>query len=171
MRRLLLALLVLTVGLVGCGDDGGDEGSGDNGETTTSTVEATTTTADPTTEITDLFTEFFVFPEGTDFEAKLAMMEDPDAIRDLFERGRTDPVFAPLLAQVTVDVKTVTVTGEGEADVDFGLLLNGAPATEGTVLGRAVLVDGEWKISNSTLCTLLGLGNPEYNQDPACKVG
>jgi hypothetical protein len=31
-----------------------------------------------------------------------------------------------------------------------------------------VLVDGEWRVANSTLCTLVALGNPAYNQDPAC---
>jgi len=39
------------------------------------------------------------------------------------------------------------------------------------LLGRAVQVDGEWRVANSTLCSLLGLADPSVNQDPACKVG
>jgi hypothetical protein len=151
---------------------GGDDGDGDGGDAGTTSTEESTTTLDPAqaeADITEVFTTFF---DGTneDYEHKLTLLEDPDAIADLYESARTDPEFAPLLKQVQADVQTITPTSDTEADVDFAILLNGAPATEGTQLGRAVLVDGEWRIANSTVCSLLALGNPEYNQDPACAV-
>jgi hypothetical protein len=169
----LLVLLVSTFGLLACGDDdgGGGSGDGDGDAATTTTEAATTTTADPSAEISELYTSFFSFPEGTDYEAKLQMLEDPDAIRDLFNRGLAHPVFQPLLPQVTVRVEEVRVTGEDTAEVDYTLLLNGEPPLPGVQLGRAVLVEGTWTVANSTVCALLALGDPAFNQDPACKVG
>jgi hypothetical protein len=164
MRRAAITILCLLVATAACGgdDDGGSA-------STTTTAASTTTTVDANETITELFTTFFD-GTNTDYDAKLEMLEDPDAIADLYERARTDPEFAPLLAQVKVEVKTITMTSDTTADVDFALLLNGAPATEGVLLGRALVVDGEWRIANSTVCTLVALGNPAYNQDPACAV-
>jgi hypothetical protein len=164
--RVKVLILILFTAVLGVAPAcGGDDDSAD----TTTTEEPTTTTVDPEEAITEVFTTFF---DGTneDYDTKLTLLEDPDAIADLYERARTDPEFAPLLKQVQVDVKGITPTSDTEADVDFAILLNGAPATEGTLLGRAVLVDDEWRIANSTVCSLLALGNPEYNQDPACAV-
>jgi hypothetical protein len=167
VRRVVITLLI--VGVLGA-TAGACGGSGDDDSATTTTEEPTTTTVDAEEAITETYTAFFD-GTNTDYDAKLQMLEDPDAIADLYERGRTNPEFAPLLAQVTVKVVKITPTGEGTADVDFQILLNGEPTTPGSsTLGRAVVVDDEWRVANSTLCTLLGLGDPAYLQDPACKV-
>lgn len=162
-RRLLF---VVVLALSACG---GDEGSPTVAETTVvpTTAVETTVAADPTAEITAVFEAFFD-GTNTDMASKLALLESPDELEDIFNRAFGDPAFAGLVAQVQGDVVTVTPTSDTTADVDYQLLLDGARATEGTLFGRAVLVDGEWRIADSTFCNVAGLGNPAYAQEPVC---
>jgi hypothetical protein len=163
-RRLLFVVVVLAVGACG-----GDDGSPTVAETTAvpTTAVETTVAADPTAEITAVYEAFFD-GTNTDMASKLALLESPDELEDIFNRAFGDPAFANLVSQVQGEVVTVTPTSDTTADVDYRLLLDGAPATEGTLFGRAVLVDGEWRIADATFCNVAGLGNPAYAQDPVC---
>lgn len=160
---MMFAVVALSAACGGGGDSGGDAVS----NTTAPPVTTTTTLADPTAEVTALYTAFF---DGTnpDLEAKIALVESPDVMRDIFTRAFNDPAIAGLVSTVQAQVVLVTPTSDTTVDVDYNLLVNGEPATPGTFLGRAVLVDGEWRVSASTLCNIIGLANPAYGQEQVC---
>lgn len=158
MRWLLVVVLVVLVALAAaaCGGDDEDEAT-------------TTSTTLPAEEaVSELFTEFFS-PSLSDDE-RIALLEDPARMRSLYDKARADPATGPILDQLSVRVERVTVTSDTTAEVDYTLLVDGEPVTQGVLLGRAVVVEGEWRIANSTLCSLLGLADPSVNQDPACTV-
>jgi hypothetical protein len=162
-RRWVIVLVTATA-LSACGGDDGSatvEASGGGTEATDTTV------ADPTAEIEAVFAAFFD-GTNTDMASKLALLESPAELEDLFTRAFGDPAFAGLVSQVQAEVVTVTPTSDTSADVDYRLLLDGAPATEGTLFGRAVLVGDSWRIADSTFCNVAGLGNPTYAQEPVC---
>ena len=172
-RRWIAALAVAAaIGFGACGDDGSTNAASpeDDEATTTTTAEGqaqTTAAPDPTEAITALYLAFFD-GTNTDQESKLALLESPEDMRDIFTRAFSDPAFAGLISQVQGDVVTVTPTSDTTAELDYRLLLDGQPATEGNFLGRAVLVGDEWRIADSTFCTVVGLGNPAYAQEPVC---
>jgi hypothetical protein len=161
----------VVIGVLALGACGGDDDSPTVAEGETTAVETTavetTVAADPTAAITAAYLAFFD-GTNTDTASKLELLESPEALADLFTRAFGDPAFASLVASVQGDVLSVTPTSDTTADVDYRLLLDGAPATEGTFFGRAVLVDGEWRIADSTFCNVVGLGNPAYAQEPVC---
>ena len=170
-RRWIGALTVaVAIGFGACGDDGSTNAAAPEDDGTTTTPEAqveTTAAPDPTDAITALYVAFFD-GTNTDQESKLALLESPEDMRDVFTRAFGDPAFAGLISQVQGDVVTVTPTSDTTAEIDYRLLLDGEPATEGNFFGRAVLVGDEWRIADSTFCTVVGLGNPAYAQEPAC---
>lgn len=164
-------VFAIAAALAACGGDDGSptvaEPDSDATTTATSAVPETTAAPDPTPEIEAVFVAFFD-GTNTDMASKLALLESPDELEDLFTRAFADPAFAGLVSQVQADVIAVTPTSDTTADVDYQLLLDGAPATEGTFFGRAVLVGDSWRIADSTFCNVAGLGSPAYAQEPVC---
>ena len=60
--------------------------------------------------------------------------------------------------RVTGQVKEVKFLNDHEAAVRFDLLLDGNQRLITGQIGRAVLVDGEWKVARSAYCELLAGG-------------
>jgi hypothetical protein len=161
-RRLVAAVLGGLLVLGACS-------SSDNSSATTTTTAPTTTTlteAQSKEAITKVFTDFFD-GKNTDLNAKLQLLDDPAKYQALYNKFATDPVTGPQLAGTSVTVTNVDLKTDGTAEVTYTLNLNGTPALMDQ-LGKAVLVDGEWKVSGTTFCDLAALGNPAAAQDPAC---
>lgn len=64
----------------------------------------------------------------------------------------------PLAAKATATVTAVQFTGPTTADVTYNLCQSGSPALP-NAKGKAVLENGTWKVSDTTLCGLVGLSN------------
>jgi hypothetical protein len=93
-----------------------------------------------------------------------------DAFRAFFERGdraalEASGVLEPAFTEgektvpgggqgVTVTIDAITFTGPESAEVRFRLDKDGSEFTAPTV-GSAVFIDGRWKVSAATMCTLL----------------
>jgi hypothetical protein len=161
-RRLAVAVVSGLLVLGACG--GSDNKSAG---TTTTTAPTTTLSAAQTQEaITKVFTDFFD-GKNPDLNAKLQLLDDPGRFKTLYNRFATDPTTGPELAGTSVTVTSVTMQPDGTAEVKYTLNLNGAPALTDQ-LGKAVMVDGRWKVAGSTFCDLAALGNSAAALDPAC---
>jgi hypothetical protein len=161
-RRLAIAVVGGLLVLGACG--GSDNNSSG---TTTTTAPSTTLSAQQTQDaVTKVFTDFFD-GKNTNLDAKLQLLDDPNKYKALYNKFATDPTTGPQLAGTSVTVTSVTPQPDGSAEVKYTLNLNGTPALMDQ-LGKAVMVNGQWKVAGSTFCDLAALGNPAAAQDPAC---
>jgi hypothetical protein len=64
----------------------------------------------------------------------------------------------PLAGKATVTVTAVRFTSPTTADVTYNLCEGGSPALPNSK-GKAVLENGTWKVSDTTLCALVALNN------------
>lgn len=135
-------------------DDGGtDDGEGDGG--TPDDPEAAE--AEITTNIEGLFNSL---GEAAVAEDEAAKQEARDRTVSLIENGeqfREQVVsFEPLAEGLTAEVKSVEFTGSATADITYDLLIGGSPQLP-DAQGKAVLVDGTWKLSQETWEALAAL--------------
>jgi hypothetical protein len=98
-----------------------------------------------------------VYNGKTTDDEKASRVEDPRGVRLAFATARTN--FAEALAKVTIRVKDVRFVNRAEAAVAYDIVIpNYSPIPEIPGRhGRAVLVDGEWKVAHATICTDLQL--------------
>jgi hypothetical protein len=153
-RRIVLATVLVALIAAGCGDD--DDGGGDDaGDTTTTTAaEESTTTVDEvaaTEEITQNWEAFF--NNALPLAERVTYLEDGEELQPLVEQQAQ--ILGEQASQATAQVDNVTVNDDGTADVEFQVLLSGAPVLPST--GTAVLVDDRWLVSKTTLCDLISL--------------
>ena len=161
-RRLLVAVVGGLLVLGACG--GSDNKSA---ATTTTTAPPTTLSAQQNKDAaTKVFTDFFD-GKNTDLNAKLQLLDDPDKYKALYNKFATGATTGPQLAGTSVTVTKVDPTGPDSADVTYTINLNGTPALMDQI-GKAVLVNGQWKVAGTTFCDLAALGDPANAQDPAC---
>ena len=77
----------------------------------------------------------------------------------------------PRVGQVTATVQKVTFPSPTEADVSYQISLNGTVMESG-MAGKAVNVNGQWLVSDATLCGLLQLaaaqGGGSASAIPGC---
>jgi ABC-type glycerol-3-phosphate transport system substrate-binding protein len=163
-RRLVLATVVVALVAAGCGGDDDDDGGGDAG--TTTTEESTTTTIDEeaaTQEITDNWEAFF--NNQLPLDQRVTYLEDGEELQPLVEQQAQ--ILGEQASQATAQVDNVTLNDDGTANVEFQILLSGQPVLPTT--GTAVLVDGKWLVSKTTLCDLIALAGttPEQCADIA----
>jgi hypothetical protein len=64
----------------------------------------------------------------------------------------------PLAAKASVTVTAVDFTSATTANVTYNLCQSGTPALP-NAKGQAVLENGTWKVSDTTLCALVTLSN------------
>ncbi|WP_370109670.1 hypothetical protein [Streptacidiphilus sp. MAP12-33] len=64
----------------------------------------------------------------------------------------------PLAAKASVTVTAVQFTSPTTAQVTYNLCQSGTPALP-NAKGQAVLENGTWKVSDTTLCALVALSN------------
>src|SRR5437868_4432792 len=132
---------------------------------------ATTTTAPPTTlseqqnkdQIAKAFTDFFN-GANPDLDAKLQLLDNPEKYKALYTKFATGATTGPQLKSTSATVTKVDLKGDGTAEVTYTLNLNNTP-TLMDQLGKAVQVNGVWKVSGTTFCDLASLGDPSVNQD------
>ena len=151
-RRIVLATVLVALIAAGCGGDD-DDGGGDDAGTTT-TVDETTTTVDEaaaTEEITTTWEAFF--NNALPLAERVTYLEDGDQLQPLVEQQAS--ILGEQASQATAQVDTVTLNDDGTANVEFQVLLSGAPVLPST--GTAVLVDDQWLVSKTTLCDLISL--------------
>ncbi|MGW4898586.1 hypothetical protein ACWEQL_41090 [Kitasatospora sp. NPDC004240] len=158
----LLAVL-LVAALAACGDDDGSTASpSPTAATTAATATATPTAtatataagtapadvAAATAEVTTNWEKFFS-PQTTITE-KAALLQNGDQLTPVLEGFAQDP----RVGQVQADVTDVAFSSATDAVVTYSLSLQGN-VVEPAATGQAVLDDGTWKVSRSTLCGLL----------------
>jgi hypothetical protein len=152
-RRIVLATVLVALIAAGCGDD--DDGGDDAGDTTTTTAaEESTTTVDEaaaTEEITQNWEAFF--NNALPLDERVTYLEDGDELQPLVEQQAA--ILGEQASQATAQVDDVTLNDDGTANVEFQVLLSGAPVLPST--GTAVLVDDRWLVSKTTLCDLISL--------------
>ena len=161
-RRFAIAVAGALLVLGACGGS-----SNSSSGTTTTTAPPTTLSPQQTQDaVSKVFTDFFD-GKNTDLNAKLQLLDDPNKYKELYNKFATDPTTGPQLAGTSVTITSVTPQPDGSAEVKYTLNLNGVPALMDQ-LGKAVMVNGQWKVAGSTFCDLAALGNPAAAQDPAC---
>ncbi|MER6361930.1 hypothetical protein [Kitasatospora sp. NPDC001527] len=173
----LLALLLVVGTVAACGSSGSESstaspsppaatttatatGTATTTATTTATATATetgtpspgaTAPADPaaaTTAVTDNWQKFF--DPTTPIPEKASLLQNGDVLLPVLEGFAQDPRVGQVKARVT----NVAFTSPTEATVTYELSLQGS-VVEPAATGRAVLENGTWKVSRSTLCGLL----------------
>ncbi|MEY9928496.1 hypothetical protein ABH926_003135 [Catenulispora sp. GP43] len=104
--------------------------------------------------------ELFFNPQTT-IADKEKYLQHGSTLAPLLQGFATDP----RVGQVSATVSGVSFTSPTTATVTYSLSLQGT-VVEPNATGTAVLEDGTWKVSDSTLCGLVALtGNPNV---PGC---
>ena len=159
--RLLTCALILLAGVTACGG-GSTKPTAETGTPTAqSTTPASTSTA-PADEvaakaaITTTWTVFFSSKTPNAVAAKL--LEDGDTLGPALTKAKAEDKATGGTRSARVIL--ITFTSPTEANVNYHLKVGG---TELNSAGTAVLQDGRWKVSKTTFCTLVELGN---NQQP-----
>lgn len=111
-----------------------------------SPADAATTTAVTTTFVT-------AFNGAAPIASRLVLLQNESA----FEDGLTSSTNAAILSQTSATVSKVTLVNPNRANVLYTVLLSGVAAAANQI-GTAVMIDGSWKVSASTFCTLLTAG-------------
>ncbi|WP_181791829.1 hypothetical protein [Streptomyces phytophilus] len=168
---LAAAVLLTGLGAAGCGDDGGGtdtpeklpsaqasesspaaEESEDAGDGAGGAQPADPAAAEK--EIEENWTTFF--SPDSDADAKLAVLEDGEAMRPLMVAFSDDERWK----QVGAEVTGVEFGSAEEADVTYDIALKGQTVVPGAT-GVSVLQDGTWKVSKRAICTLVEMsGSP-----------
>ena len=160
-RRLVLATVVVALLAAGCGGDDDDDG-GDDAATST-TRESTTTTIDEQAakqEITQNWVA--LFNAQLPIEERVSYVEDGEELREVVEQ--TYQILGEQASTASAQVDKVTLNDDGTATVEFQVLLGGVPVVPTT--GTAVLVDGKWLVSKTTVCDLISLAG---TTPPVCE--
>ena len=162
--RAVFAALALT--LAGCG------GSSAVGPGTTSapgTTASTSGSATPTgsaaaaAAVAAVKTAWVTFFAGTTSAAtKISLLENGQQFTQVIDAQ----AGSALAKGTTAKVIQVTQTSPSTADVNYTILINGQPALQNQ-LGRAVLVNGEWKVGANSFCALLALEGTKVAACPA----
>jgi len=154
MRPVALLLATAVVALL-TGACGGSS-SGGTPSTGSSTTAAATAPADSTTATADikkLWSTFFA--ASTPVAKGKALLEDGDQL------GPALALAQQVRKSSSIDqrakVKTVTFTSPTNADVSY-VLYNGKTVLLPSAAGKAVYIDGQWKVSKDTFCALVSLG-------------
>jgi hypothetical protein len=105
-------------------------------------------------EITDVWTKFF--HTGTDRNDAVSLLEDGENLGKALDKAEQEDRQTGLVRRAKVQrIDFITPTS---ANVTWTLLNKSNPVLP-NASGQAVLVDGKWKVSKLTFCTLVELGN------------
>ena len=157
--RLVAPALVLTalVSACGGGSSGGTTAGNTPPPTTPGTPQATSTApadeAAAKAEIKANWTKFYAY-KTTPAQAA-ALLEDGDQMSGALAFARREQAQTHI--KQNVKVKVITFTDATHANVTYALL-NGKTPLLPAASGVAVLVDGTWKVSKTSFCTLVLLG-------------
>jgi ABC-type glycerol-3-phosphate transport system substrate-binding protein len=152
-RRLVIATVLVAL-LASCGGDDDNDDGGDDAATSTTQEESTTTSIDEqaaTEEITQNWEAFF--NNQLPLDERVTYLEDGQELKPFVEQQAQ--ILGEQASQASAQVDNVTLNDDGTANVEFQILLSGQPVLPTT--GTAVLVDGKWVVSKTTLCDLIAL--------------
>ncbi|MCX5076191.1 hypothetical protein OHA84_09655 [Streptomyces sp. NBC_00513] len=93
------------------------------------------------------------FDPSVSADRKVEVLQNGDLLKPLLAAVSGHPQAAAVSSEVT----GVTFTSPTEAEVTYDLLVSGFPVLSDTK-GGAVLEDGVWKVSLTSLCALVKLG-------------
>ncbi len=94
--------------------------------------------------------------ETSAYSSDAADLEGPPPLSDA-ERTKLQQGYGDITGKLKVRVNDVRFLSPTAAALSFDLLLNGQPITQTTV-GRALLVNGQWKVARVTFCEIVGRG-------------
>jgi hypothetical protein len=162
MRRFLAtcAIVVPILLAAGCGgsdSDGEPASSATTGTSTSPAAAAPTAPADEAAaaaEVKKNWTAFFFYK--TPRAKQISLLENGDQLGPAIKFAAR--LQAKQSLEQNVKVKEVSFTSEEHATVQYALR-NGTTELLPAAQGDAVLVDGTWKVSQATFCTLVELGN------------
>lgn len=132
--------------LAACGSSGGSTAAPSSATPST----AASANAD-TAAVTQVWQSFF--SKDTPISQKEALLENGSTtMKPAVQAFASDP----RVGQASATVQKVTFPSPTDADVTYQISLNGA-VVMGGMAGKAVKVNGNWLVSDSTLCGLLQL--------------
>jgi hypothetical protein len=130
----------LVLALAGCG----------GGKKQAATTTVASTPAAQRAEVARVWQTFFA--GSTSASDKEALLENGHAYAKAIEAQASSPLAKSSGAEVT----RVVLTGPASASVRYTITLGGKPALPGQN-GKAVKVDGAWKVGQASFCKLLSL--------------
>jgi hypothetical protein len=104
--------------------------------------------------VTDAFTTAYAGGVGSD-DAKRAAVQDGDALAETMDAARSGG-FAQQVKDAHAVVTEVVFTSPTEAAVRYDIKIENYTNFDGRI-GKAVLVDGRWKVARVTVCADLSL--------------
>lgn len=151
MRRLPATFsLVTLVAIAGCSSS-----SSGGGNTAVSPAASATAPADPTAATAQIKTTWTTFfHTGTKPKAAEALLENGSKLAAAIRVASRFQQKQKLTEDA--QVLKVTFTSPTAATVTYNLLSHGQTLLPNAT-GQAVLQDGQWKVSQATFCTLVGL--------------
>jgi hypothetical protein len=114
-----------------------------------------------TQQVTQNWQSFF--SPATPISAKAALLQNGQQLTPLLQSFANDPRVGQISAQVT----NVQFTSATTATVTYNLTLQGQ-TVQPNATGQAVLENGTWKVSQSTLCGLITLSGATPTAVPGC---
>ncbi|MEV4615925.1 hypothetical protein AB0K43_25530 [Kitasatospora sp. NPDC049258] len=117
--------------------------------------------ATATTQVTATWEKFF--DPATSLADKAALLQNGEQLVPVLQGFASDPRVGQVKAQVT----SVDFTSPTTATVTYSLSLEGA-VVQPDASGQAVLENGTWKVSTSTLCGLVTLAGNAATTVPGC---
>ncbi len=162
MRTLMTTVsltLVAGLGLSACGGSSSPTPAASTpaGETSSSAAAAATAPADPAAAKTEIKTVWTTFFNSSTAQADAAaILEDGDQLGTALKVAAREDRETKLDRRAKV--KLIRFISPTKATVTW-TLLNGTTPVLDNASGEAVLVDGQWKVSKVTFCTLVELGN------------
>lgn len=154
--------VVLAAGLLVSGCGGGGNKAASPSPTPTPSPSSPAAAAPPAVVPAVTRTWETFFSKKTPVARKMALLQNGQNMREAVNAFAHDP----RMSQTTAKVTSVQPSGT-YATVHYKILLNGKPALPDAV-GQAVLENGAWKVSDGTLCGLLGLAVAPGKKIPGC---
>jgi len=135
-------------------------------QSSTPTGSATFNQSAATAQVTQVWQSFF--SKDTPISQKETLLQNGTGVMmPAVQAFASDP----RVGQVTATVQKVTFPSSTEADVSYQISLNGTVMESG-MAGKAVNVNGQWLVSDATLCGLLQLaaaqGGGSASAIPGC---
>jgi len=163
LRTAALVLVAVTAAACGGGSSGGGTGSSSGPSSAPSSVESTSAApaanapADPAAakaEIEKVWVKFF--NSSTNQGVAKTLLEDGDNLGAALKLAQKEDKQTNLDRRAKV--KLIKFFDATTANVTW-ILYNGKTPVLDNASGQAKLVDGSWKVSKLTFCTLVTLGN------------
>jgi hypothetical protein len=149
---------LLTVVMTACGGSSSPVASQTSSSASSSTPSAAgTAPADPSAAKAQITTTWEKFFDYTTPEAQAtALLENGSSLGAALRLAKQERAQTHLRQKA--QVKVITFTSPTQASVTY-VLLNGTTPLLNNASGVAVYVDGSWKVSTQTFCSLVTLGN------------